>query len=127
MKGIIQPDARRRSAKKKIVAGKDAPNSPRILHLRLADFKIVKWDSLTQKHPVDVMIRLNKQLGWIRKSFVLREPGGLRVTMRTDDGQIFDARIESPRNGSRRRVSRKQSVFMDQHFFHVSPSGKYPL
>ena len=115
LKLVVEPDTRGRAAKEIVVAGEDAPHFARVFDLGLADLQIVQRNALAVEHAVDVMVGLHEQLCRIGKGLVVREPTGLRVPVRTDDGQGANLCVESACDGSSGRIGGKKSVFVEQH------------
>ena len=97
------------------MAGEDAPNLARILHLLDAYLQILQGDTLAHEHAEDVVIGLHKELCRIGKRFVVCKPGGLSVPMRANDRQPLHMRIEGSCNLSRTGLGGKQTVYVDQH------------
>jgi hypothetical protein len=104
--------------------GEDTPDAARILHLGHADLKIVEGNALAVEHSEDVVIGLDKELCRVGEWLVVREPGGLRVAVWTDDRQIANLGVEPPRDGARVVVSREKPVFVEQsqRFIHLGRS-----
>jgi hypothetical protein len=92
--------------------------TPRILFRRAAvdtrDAQSLERDALRVQHPEDVVIGRHEELRRIGKGRVLGEPARIGVAMRTDDRQIADAFVEIAGEPTRRRVRRKQPIFVQQ-------------
>ena len=67
------------------MAGKDTPDFTRVCQFGASDFEVFEGNALAIKHTVDVVVGLYKELGWIGKWLILREPSSLRMAMGTDD------------------------------------------
>src|SRR5437879_4363677 len=114
MESIIKPHPRWRSAKQIVMLRERAPYLAGVFQLGPADFKLFERNALAVEHPINVVIRLHEQLRWIGKRLVARKPGSLGVTMRTDDGQVANARIDAAGNRARIGIRRKEPFFMNQ-------------
>src|SRR6478672_9509536 len=97
------------------MAGKDAPNLPRISGDRLANFEIFERNSLAVEHSIDVVIGQHKQGGGIGKGLILCKPTGLSVAVRADDRQIFDTCVKGPCDFSCVGIWRKYAIGMEEH------------
>jgi hypothetical protein len=98
-----------------VVAGKNAPDFARIFCFRLSNFKVFQRNTLTVKHAEDVVIGLHKKLNGIGEGFVIRKPRGLRMAVRTNNGQRPYLIIEIPCDLSSGRIGGKQAIWMNQH------------
>ena len=114
LKGVVEPHAGGRSAEEVVVVGEDTPDAARIFDLGHADFEVLERDALAVEHSIDVVVGLNEELGGIRERLVVREPCGLRVTVRADDGEVTDLGIETACDAARLRVGGKEPVIVQQ-------------
>ncbi len=76
------------------MAGEYAPYPARVLDLRFPNFQILEGNSLAVEHPIDVMVRLHKELCRVRKGLVACEPRCHGVSMGADDRQVPDLFVE---------------------------------
>ena len=104
------------------MAGEDAPDFPRVLELRRSNLEIFQRDSLAVEHAEDVVVGLDEKLCWVGEGLVPRKPCRLRMAVRTNNGQGSHLLVEGPGDRSRTRLSRKQTIWMDQHESDVALS-----
>ena len=95
---VIEPDARRCSAEKRVVAGEGMPDLARIPFDRSTvmprDTETLEAHTLAVEHPEHIMIRCDEQRGCIAERRVVREPLRIGMAMRAHDRQILDRRVE---------------------------------
>src|SRR6185437_11954351 len=115
LKGVVEPEARRRAAEEIVMLSKDAPDLARVFDYGLAEAQVVHGNALAVKHAEDVVIRLNEKRSGIGERFILCEPRSLSVTVRADKRQFRNLRVKRAGDFSRSRVGRKEAVFVDEH------------
>ena len=111
--GVVEPEAGGGSAEEVVVPGEDAPDLAGVgafFAVDLGDAEGFEGDSLRVEHAEDVVVGLDEELGGIGKWLVEREPGGVGVAVRRDDGQVAYGFVESCGDGACLSVRGKQPV-----------------
>src|SRR2546429_4657260 len=105
--------ARRVSAfpEQSVVGCKSAPDLARILldwaAISARDREIFELDALAVEHPENVMVRRDEERGRVGEGLVVGVPLRIGVTMRADDRQLLDRRIEFATEVPLRRIGGK--------------------
>src|SRR5579872_114838 len=133
---MFEPQARRRSPKKRPMSRKNPPDfSPVRLDRRAVASRYSKRlesDALRIKHAKDVMIRFDEKRRRIGKGLILGEPSWVGMPVRRDDRHRLDATIKAARNCPCLMFDRQQTIRMKPHsssstinrvFYNDAPSN----
>ena len=83
-----------------------------------SDAEAFEAGALRHEHAGDVVIGDDEQTGWISEWLVVREHRGLDVAVHADQRKIPDLGEDLPRNRSRRRIAREDSVIVKNQLAH---------
>jgi hypothetical protein len=127
MERVIEPDACRRSAKQPVIAA----NVRQILRASCStappsrrDREVFELDALAIEHPENVMVRRDEERGRVGEGLVVGVPLRIGVTMRADDGQILDRRIECATQVPLHRVGGEQAIGVQRKWDHGQSWGR---
>src|SRR5581483_7421600 len=111
---VGEPRARGRSAEEVPVAREQPPYRARVpLARRAVEAGYAdgfQGDALAVQHPEDVMVRNDEERRRVGERLVVGEPGGVRVAVRTDDGERSHTPVEAASDRALARVGRQQAI-----------------
>ena len=118
----IEPHPRRRTAEQVIILREASPDRARACLDRFTVEpgypQFFERDTLAVEHPENVMIWHDQQLRRIGELRVRREPGGIGMPVRAQDGQVPDSIVEPPRDRASVLFGREEAIGMKDESCH---------
>ena len=117
LEGVVEPEASGCAAEEEVVFREDAPDFAGVGVGRACGWGYAERferDALGVEHAEDVVVRLDEQSGGVGESFVAREPAGIGMAVRREDGEVAYGLIQLRCYGAGGRLGWEKPVLV-QH------------
>ena len=116
IENVFQPHPGGGPPEKVIMFREEAPDFPGIGFDRppvlSGNAQFFHRDAPAVKHPEDIVIRDQEQLGRIGKGGIVRKPARIGVAVGADDGKILDLAVQPMGDLPPDRIARKESIIV---------------